>query len=61
MMGYIPMPEDKAKHFRASADEQRKEHRYLIHWKQLDTKTQSYDYAVVKTTIKMKNKGNHNL
>ena len=61
MMGYVPMPEDKAKHFRASADEQRKEHRYLRHWKQLDTKTQSYDYAVVKTTIKMKNKGNHNL
>ena len=55
MMGYVPMPSEKAKHFGSSADEQRKEHRYLQHWKDLDLKTQGYDYGVVKTTISLRN------
>ena len=54
MMGYVPMPDDKAKHYSASADEQRKEHRYLQHWSQLDIKIQGYDYGVVKTTINLR-------
>ena len=54
MMGYVPMPKDKAKHFGSSADEQRKEHRYLLHWNELDIKTQGYDYGVVKTTINLR-------
>lgn len=60
MMGYIPMPRDKAKHFGASADEQRKEDRYLVSWKEIDTKRQSYYYTVLKTTIKMKDKAKRN-
>ena len=55
MMGYVPMPSEKAKHFGSSADEQRKEHRYLLHWKDLNLKTQGYDYGVVKTTISLRN------
>lgn len=55
MMGYVPMPKDKAKHFASSADEQRKEHKCLIPWNKLELSDQGYDYSVVKTTIKLKN------
>lgn len=55
MLGYVPMPDEKAKYFGSSADEQRKEHRYLQHWNELDIKTQGYDYGVVKTTINLRN------
>ena len=55
MMGYVPMPKDKAKHFGSSADEQRKEHKCLIPWNKLELRAQGYDYGVVKTTIKLKN------
>ena len=55
MMGYVPMPKDKAKHYGSSVDEQRKEHRYLQHWNEINIETQSYDYGVVKTTIILKN------
>ena len=55
MMGYVPMSNEKAKYFDPSADEQRKEHRYLQHWNELNIETQSYDYGVVKTTIILKN------
>ena len=55
MMGYVPMPKDKAKHFGLSADEQRKEHKCLIPWNKLELSDQGYDYSVVKTTIKLKN------
>lgn len=58
MMGYVPMSEDIAERIGSSADEQRKEHRYIVHWKQLDIQTQGYDYGVVKTTINLKNKKN---
>ena len=55
MMGYVPMPKDKAKHFGSSADEQRKEHKCLIPWNKLELRAQGYDYGVVKTTIQLKN------
>ena len=55
MMGYVPMPTDKAKHFGSSADEQRTEHKCLIPWNKLELRAQGYDYGVVKTTIKLKN------
>ena len=55
MMGYVPMSNEKAKYFDPSADEQRKEHRYLQHWNELNIETQGYDYGVVKTTIILKN------
>ena len=55
MLGYIPMPSEKAKKCKDSADEQRKEHKYLVHWNQLNTNTQGYDYGVVKATINLKN------
>ena len=55
MMGYVPMPNEKAKRFYSSADEQRKEHKYLVQWNKLDIQTQGYDYGVVKTTIHLKN------
>ena len=58
MMGYVPMSEDKAERIGSSADEQCKEHRYIVHWKQLDIQTQGYDYGVVKTTINLKNRKN---
>ena len=58
MMGYVPMSEDKAERIGSSADEQRKEHRYIVHWNQLDIQTQGYDYGVVKTTINLKNRKN---
>lgn len=60
MLGYIPMSSEKAKKCESSADEQRKEHKYLVHWNQLDVDTQKWDYGVVKTTIKLKNEEEKN-
>ena len=56
MMGYVPMPPLKVKQFASSADEQSKEHKYILHWSELETNIQGYDYGVVKTTINLKNK-----
>lgn len=59
MMGYVPMTDEKKNRIGSTADEQRKEHSNLKHWEKLTMLAQKYDYGVVKTTIKLKNKDTH--
>lgn len=59
MMGYVPMTDEKKNRIGSTADEQRKEHSNLKHWEKLTMLAQNYDYGVLKTTIKLKNKDTH--
>lgn len=51
MMGYLPMTDEVKSRTTESCDEVTKQHSCIVDWKELSCKTQSYDYAVVRTTI----------
>lgn len=51
MMGYVPMTPDEVASARTKCDERNRHHRCIVDWDELDAQNQSYDYAVVKTTL----------